>query len=162
MVMDKQEDNPRSVATALQEWLSALPSGTATLHEEELEFERVFSITPANPKGCPVEFRLSRYGTFGLYLGKAFSVEELPCSIDRVLDICESLRRGRVKEEVWEWRGKVIKAKGAVVLSKYQIYDEGSCHWLGWLPIGTHRIIQYEPWDSQEEKTEKGGRLNYR
>jgi hypothetical protein len=151
MVTDKKTDSLSSVTTALRGWINGLSSDTAVLHEEESEFEIVFRITPTNSRGCPVEFRFSGYGTFGLYIGKALSIEELPCSVDYVLDICESVRRGRVKQELWEWRGKLIRAKGEVVLSENRIYDQGSYHWLACLPIGRHRVVQCEPWEENRD-----------
>jgi hypothetical protein len=140
-----------AIVTAIRDWFSTLPSGVAHLTEEQHEYELVLAVTPTNPKGCSIELRVSYYGTFGLYLGRGFAFEDIPSSIELVLDICESVRRGDVKEEVWEWRGKIIKTRGCLKLSTRQLTDRGSSHWAAWLPVGTRRQVQYEPWGQTNE-----------
>jgi hypothetical protein len=131
---------------AIRQWFGALPPGIANLSEEVLEYEHVIRMRPTNPRACPLEFRVSKYGTFGLYLGKGFAFEEIPSAIDLVLDICETVRQGRVSEEVREWRGKITRTSGVVNLVSGPMSDRASSHWAALLPFGETRRIQYEPW----------------
>jgi hypothetical protein len=145
MVMDAGKQDP--AIRAIREWFASLSPGIARLTEQDLEYEHVMTLTPTNPKASPIEFRISRYGTFGLYFGKGFAFEEIPSSVELVLDVCESIRQGRVKEEIWEWRGRIVKTKGVLELTANNLTDQGSSHWAALLGLGTRRQIQYEPWD---------------
>jgi hypothetical protein len=146
MVMSTEREHP--IVHAIRRWFGGLPPGTARLSEEVFEYEHVIRMIPTNPKACPVELRVSNYGTFGLHLGKGFAFEDIPSSIDLVLDICESIREGRVSEQVREWRGKVVGTRGVVELSSGSLRDRGSTHWAALLPVGANRQIQYEPWST--------------
>lgn len=128
------------IIKAIRAWFASLPLGIAKLTEQAFEHEHVMTVTPIKPKASPVEYRISHYGTFGLYFGKGCAFEEIPSSIEVVLDICESLRQGRVKEEVWDWRGRIVKTRGVLQLSAECLTDSR-------LGLGTNRQIQYEPWD---------------
>ena len=136
-----------SIVRAIRQWVATLPRGSAEVTEEALAHETVLTIKPSNPRASPIEFRVSDYGTFGLYFGKGFAFEEIPASVDHVLDICDSIRRGRLQERVWEWRGRVVKTEGVLELSRGRLTDRGTRHWAALLGLGTPRLIQYEPWD---------------
>lgn len=134
---------------AIRMWVKDLPPGVVAANEDQLEFEHVIRLTPTNPKGCSVEFRIGYHGTFGLYLGAGFAFEDITSSVSLGLDVCNTVRQGNVLEDVWEWRTKIIRTKGTVQLSVHpHLFDEGSTSWLGFLPLGRHRSIHYEAWCS--------------
>jgi len=136
------------IAQVVRQWTKDLPKGTATLKEEQLEIERVMKLTPSNPNGCSIEFRISQYGTFGLYFGAGFAFEEITSSINLVIDICNSIRQAKIVEDVWEWKGKLIKTKGVLTLGVHpDLYDQGSTSWFGFWKIGKKRRITYATWD---------------
>lgn len=130
----------------IKEWITKLPEKTIVLTEEVLAYEHVVRLEPSNSKAAGVEFRFSYYNTFGLYFGIGFAVEELPTSAELVIDICESLRQGRAREEVRELCGKVIRTWGQLKLSSKTLWDTGGSSWFSLIPFGTHRVVRYEPW----------------
>src|SRR5882762_4877683 len=87
--------------TALRNWVQGLPDGVARIEETEAAHEYVVRVIPRNPRSAAVTFRISEYGTFGLYIGAAIRIEDLPLTSQHILEICEAVRSGGFEEETW-------------------------------------------------------------
>jgi hypothetical protein len=132
-------------ANAIREWALAL-ADAVRLDERLHDDETLLIVAPKNPKACPVEFRISDYGTFSLYAGAGFAFEEVDLTIAMVEDLCEALANGRVIEHVWEWRGTTVKTKGYIELTSGRMTDTCSSHWARLFGLGRRRTIAYEPY----------------
>ncbi len=139
----------QTAINTIYDWFCGLPQGTAILRETKLPYEHVMSIEPRNADSCSIEFRISNYGTFGLHFGKGFNFEDIKIEKARILEICEAVERGRVTEDVWEWRGKIIKTKGRLSLRKGALFDKVIFPCAGLL--GTKRRIDYEAYHGEEQ-----------
>jgi len=64
---------------AIRSWVQSLPQNVAQLTEEQVPYEYVVRIVPRNKRAADINFRISDYGTFGLYVS-AIRIEELPLS----------------------------------------------------------------------------------
>lgn len=138
-------DDGTRAANAIREWALAL-ADAVSLDERLRDDETFLIVAPKNPRACPVEFRISDYGTFSLYAGEGFAIEEIDLTLDRVRDLCEALANGRVIEHVWEWRGTTVKTKGYIELASGRMRDTCSSHWARLFGLGTRRTIAYEPY----------------
>ncbi len=131
----------------LRTWAEALPQGTADLVETQVPRERVVRITPRMPGASQVEFRLGDDGGFGLYFGCGFSFEEIAWSVELVVDILDSIRRGGFREEVWEWGGRIVRTEGRLKLKSGRSLADKGYRLPGLLRLGTVREVKYAPWD---------------
>jgi hypothetical protein len=146
--MAVDEKSGTSAANAIREWAAAM-AHALSLAEERHEDETVLIVAPKNPNACPVEFRISPYGTFSIYAGQGFAFEEVALSLDRVRELCEAVAQGRVLEHVWTWRGTTVKTKGYIDLPSGRMHDTGSSHWVRLIGLGTRRTIVYEPYSAR-------------
>jgi hypothetical protein len=138
-------DSGAHAANTIREWANAM-ADAASLAEQLHDNETVLIVAPRNPRACPIEFRISDYGTFSLYAGAGFTFEELVLSLAKVRELCEAVAHGRVIEHVWEWRGATVKTKGYIELSSGRMSDTCSSHWARLFGLGTRRTIEYEPY----------------
>jgi hypothetical protein len=138
-------DDGTRAADAIRQWALAMPD-VASLNERLHEGETLLIIAPKNPRACPIEFRISPYGTFSLYAGAGFTFEEIRLTLAMVRDLCEAVANGRVIEHVWEWRGTTVKTKGYIELASGRLHDACSSHWVRLFGLGTRRTIAYEPY----------------
>ena len=144
--MAQRDEASSNAAEAIREWARALADAVSV--EEALRYDDThLAVAPKNPRACPVEFRISPYGTFSLYAGEGFAFEEVELSVERVRELCEAVGNGRVLEQVWEWRGTTVKTKGYIELpSGDRMRDTGSGHWARLFGLGRCRTIEYEPY----------------
>jgi hypothetical protein len=143
-------ENKQRVVDRIREWFGSLPQGTAELTEELTEYETIIRIKPSKSKACDIEFRIGNYGKFDVAMGNGIQFDEIPISLDLVVDICRSVAKGRVKERVWISNGKVVRSKGEVELSSDRWFDRGSNSWRGILGLGKVEDIHYEPYTRDE------------
>jgi len=143
--MAYRDDAGTTAANAIREWARTL-ADAASLEEAQHHDETFLVVAPKNPRACPIEFRISPYGTFSLYAGEGFAFEEVELSLDRVRELCEAIGNGRVLEQVWEWRGTTVKTKGYIELPSGRMSDTGSGHWARLFGLGRCRTIEYEPY----------------
>jgi len=143
--MATKDDAGVNAANAIREWARAM-ADAASLDEAMHDNETFIVIAPKNPKACPVEFRISPYGTFSVYAGAGFAFEEVVLTLERLRELCEAVGCGRVIEHVWEWRGTTVKTKGYIELSSGRMRDSCDSHWARLFGLGTRRTIEYEPY----------------
>ncbi len=136
-----------SHAVLLKDWAATLPPGTATVEVDEAPMEVVVRIIPGKQGASSVEFRLGVYGGFGLYFGAGFSFEELVWSDSLVVDVLDSIRRGRFRETVWNWRGRIVRTMGELKLGSGRALSDKAFKWPGVLGLGIPREVEYAPWD---------------
>jgi hypothetical protein len=143
--MATDDDSGLIAANAIREWARAM-AGAASLDEAVHANETFLIVAPKNPKACPVEFRISPYGTFSVYAGAGFAFEEVELTLERLRELCEAVGCGRVIEQVWEWRGTTVKTKGYIELASGRMRDSCDSHWVRLFGLGTCRTIEYEPY----------------
>jgi hypothetical protein len=143
--MASKDDAGTCAVNAIREWARAM-SDAVSLEEALHHDETLLLVAPKNPRACAVEFRISPYGTFSLYAGEGFAFEEVELSLDKVQELCEAVGKGRVLEQVWEWRGTTVKTKGYIELTSGRMRDVGSGHWARLFGLGRCRTIEYEPY----------------
>lgn len=131
---------------SLREWLSRLPEGVATCEESKAPHEYVVRVVPRNGRAASVTFRFSEYGTFGLYIGTAIRIEDLPLSSDHVLEICDAVCDGRVQEEMWMRRGKRLKSVGVLQLLSGDLHGTDYQGALGAFCADQHLVQKFEPY----------------
>lgn len=134
------------VVSAVKEWFDSLPSGAADWSEDTTKHEHVIRIQPNNPRGSSIELRIGTRD-FGVYLDRHFAIESLPLDELQVLDICESVRRGRLKQDIWEFRGKLVGSRSVLDLSSGHLWDRYGGPGPILSRLASERTIQYEPWD---------------
>ncbi|NKE70568.1 hypothetical protein [Candidatus Manganitrophus noduliformans] len=144
--MDVSKENKEIVLNAIHDWLSSLPLGVVDVKEEHGEYESVVKIKPFKSKASPLEFRIGNYGTFDVAMGMGMQFNEIPISVDKVIDICKSVASGRIKEQVWISKNKCVRSNGELELSSGRWSDRGSNSWRGILGIGKKQFIEYEPY----------------
>ena len=132
--------------TALRNWAKGLPDGVARLEESEAPYEYVVRVIPRNPGSAGVTFRISEYGTFGLYVGAAIRIEDLPLTSEYVLEICEAVRRGEFVEETWSRGGALLKAIGVLRLPSGDLAGTDYRGAFGSLGADEHVRKVYEPY----------------
>lgn len=145
--MDVSKENKELVLKAIHDWLSSLPRDVVDVKQEHLEYESVVKIRPFKSKASPLEFRIGNYGTFDVAMGMGMQFNEIPISVDKVIDICKSVASGRIKEQVWISKNKCVRSNGELELSSGRWSDHGSNSWRGILGIGGKKqFIEYEPY----------------
>jgi hypothetical protein len=93
-------DKSNAAIAAVREWFAGLSPGLATLQEKATEVEHILRLVPVNPRAAEVEFRVSHYGTIDIYFGKAGNVEEVDASSQLLVEVCEAIRRGAMRDSV--------------------------------------------------------------
>ena len=112
----KSEELLNNAVQAVRDWVRGLPTGVVTLEEEVTNYEHVLSILPRHQASAPVTFRLNTRASFGLYIGSCIRVEELPLSIENMLEICNAAYNGFVEEDRWLIGETPIKSCGVIRL----------------------------------------------
>lgn len=131
---------------ALRRWVQGLPEGAAKVEESEASHEYVIRVVPRNSRSADVTFRISDYGTFGLYIGAAIRIEDLPLSSEYVLEIAEAVRRGRFEEESWSRKGKLLKAIGVLRLGSGNLHGTEYRGALDTVGTDEHVVKRFEPY----------------
>jgi hypothetical protein len=107
----------------VRSWANSLPEGAVVVSENESPHEYAIHVRPTKARAATVEFRLSTYGTFGLYLS-TIRIEDEPYSAKRLSEILDAVEKGRVDDEVWERRGKVQRRR--TILRLHRVIDTGA------------------------------------
>jgi hypothetical protein len=136
----------QAVLTALRAWYAALPAGIARLSEESDGYGPVLRLEPRTEGGATVEFRLSTYGKFAFYVGKAGLFDEVEASPELAVEVCEAVRRGQVVDHVRTWRGRELAALTEVKLPSGRLLRSRVVRPAGFLPIGRRKRIAYAAW----------------
>ena len=134
------------IVSAVKRWFDGLQAGIGFLSEEIGRHEHIVHIQPNNPLASAVELRFGSED-FGLYLDGGFAIESLPLDEVQVLDICDSVRRGRLHQQRWEFRGKLIGSRSVLHLSAGRIWDRYGGRGWPFHYFTFERTIHYEPWD---------------
>ncbi len=132
--------------TALRNWVQGLPDAVARIEETEAPHEYVVRVIPRNPRSAVVTFRISEYGTFGLYIGTAIRIEELPLTSEYILEICEAVRKGKFVEETWSRGGALLKASGVLQLTSGDLQGTEYRGAFGSLGSDEHTKTAFEPY----------------
>lgn len=165
--MVKNEDDLIAVVSStIRQWFSKLPATAAIINEEfkpAHEYIYEVDIRPSKPAASSIRIGIRSDETFDVLLGKNISFNEISLSVDLLLEVCESVCQGYLKEEVLEWRGKVFRSKGILkfpheiqwqwlspknevekMISDQWVSNRGS--FMGLFGIGYKRLIEYQPW----------------
>lgn len=139
-------ERKEAAKVALRCWADSLPDGSVKIAESEAPCEYVVRVIPRNERSAEVEFRISDYGTFGLYIGSAIRMEDLPLSNDYLLEICDAVSHGKVEEETWSRSGKLLKSIGVLRLPSGDLHGTAYRGALGTLGSDEHARKSYEPY----------------
>lgn len=132
------------------QWVERLGPGPAQSSHERLEHEDVIRIVPKNPRASQLVIRVGRSDPhFDAYAGKRAAFDDLPISIDLVVQVCEGVKAGRLHELLWERNGTILGAKSELELPGEVMYSQ--IFTLGyhfWKLFGSMqpRTVQYEPY----------------
>jgi hypothetical protein len=122
-------------------WAESLPPGTVQIREEPHEYEHFVILTPRVRGGASLTVSFGRDGTYEVFAGSTFRSGELRYDIDQLLETCEAVSKGRLKEETWQLFGHVVRSRAHLERPSGDWYDRG----IG-PPLGSRSIRQYGPW----------------
>jgi len=127
------------------DWVGTLPAGVVRWTVEEAPMERVVWIDPIRVGAASVVLRIADYGGCGVYAGEGLMIEEIRDAPGTIIQMCEGVRDGLLRERVWRWRNKSV-----IVHSDLEL---PSGHWrtfvVRWwlLPLLPRKQeVQYRPW----------------
>lgn len=131
---------------ALRVWVANQPSGTVVMTESDAAFESVARIVPRNPESASIEFRFSNYGTFGLYIGAALRIDELPVSSSYLIEICGAVARGDVDEQYWRSHQQLLRATTRLRLPSGDLVGTEHLGPFGMAGARAHEQRSYKPY----------------
>jgi hypothetical protein len=142
-----------SAIQAVKDWFRQLPSGIAEM-TEDLQDSRstVITIVPGNRKSSEISLHFSPEGV-DAYCARHSAFEDIPLETNLILDLCESVRSGRISIEVTHpYRGLSFQERSIVKLSNDVWYDTYGGN-KPFAKLFSHeylepQTIHFEPWDN--------------
>lgn len=141
-----QQMNPDEIREEIKNWASKYSESLDKVEEKQLKFCFKIRIIPQKESACKLVFILNNKGeTFDVYIGRGMYFQNFPLKKDVVLDFCEAVRQGNVKEMLWINRfGNIFKNKGEIQLLNQTYYFSRNRTLFSWLSRKQPTTIQYE------------------
>jgi hypothetical protein len=114
----------------IKEWYQALPKNIADEFEQDFEYEFVFTIKAKKTNTSGIEFRIGKHdGKSSLAIGQGIQFDGLELSDKLIIEILDSVKKGKVKETIIEHDGKLISSQGILNLPRKPWYCKRSNFW---------------------------------
>lgn len=145
------KDSRLAIEDRVRQRLSRVSADSATVSEEANEYEHRFVVVPKSTGHCWFSVSVGRFDTYGLCFGHGLAIESLSISAYPPEEIIAALLSGNVSEDIWEWKGQILKVKGTVNIRKdAQLFDSAYNHPLSLLWwISRKRRVHYLAFDKK-------------
>ena len=136
------------VRQALYAWFNLLPAGVAAIQEQAIDGLGVH-VVPTKQGCTDVMVAFSGGDTVDIHWGDGFQVEQIRSEPDFVVQVCEAIRRGRLRVERWTLAGATILTKGTIDVGSERL-DDRLLATLSFLKQFAIRSVEYGvPWDPE-------------
>lgn len=148
-------DNHSALVSALREWSKALDGSGVTLSETlRSPAEYVYELTCAPPSSdmSSLSLGIGLDGTCGIMCGTGLFLSDLDLEPSELLELCDSVKEGRVVEERVENGGVLIYATGRLDIDGTRtlvlLGHTRSFRWIWHRLTGglRRRTVHYRPW----------------
>lgn len=102
-------------------------------------------VTPVNPRSASVLMRVDRPGRMIVHVGAGSWWEDIPCTDQVVVQICDAVGHGGFVERLKRVGDLVVRSRGELVIGQTRWTCDGGIPLLGLLPIAV-REMRYEPY----------------
>lgn len=142
------------VVSLLQDFVAALPAGTANLEIHHPKNNVVWvRMNPANPRAAPLDVTIEEgCPNFYVWAGERIPLEMMCNSLEELRDICNAVAEGKVRENLWYVGNEVVKSIGEIELGG----GSRTMRYYGsWFPFRRKETkqIKYEPYASAGRST---------
>ena len=114
--------------------------------ESKSEFGYRLDLTPTATGTASLTLMLSNSGTVDIHAGQGLRIEDELIGVDKLMEVCEAMRAGRLTERIWTMRGRVVRVDSELELSSEVLSHQLLNHVPGTLRFAKEEVVQYEPW----------------
>jgi hypothetical protein len=133
---------------AAREWIATLPAGVATTEEQKIDAGVILTVRPKKVGAMHVAVGFGSMESVDLYWGTDFRVEDFTADGAWLIRVLESIRNGKVVEEVWTVWGKVASVVSVIEVDERTVSSRVVRPLWALRPIARRASVrQYVSWD---------------